>query len=223
MLPPRVFLLLLLPPLLLRDHMQGDAATPRPGLANVTLQYATQYVDHFGYDAAAAGTYAQRYFTYEAFATDPRNPRVVFFYAGNEDNIELYVNNTGLMWELGRKMGAVLIFAEHRYFGTSDPAVALPAVGDCRRYLTAEQATADYATLIRNLRRSRWGDDSNRVPVIGFGGRYVLPPPPPPAAHPTRPHRDSFYSHPHLACTSSATAECSVPGCECATRTHSTA
>ena len=39
------------------------------------------------------------------------------FYCGNEANVELYVNATGLMWEHAEKAGAVLVFAEHRYYG----------------------------------------------------------------------------------------------------------
>ena len=39
----------------------------------------------------------------------------IFLYTGNESPLEEYVNNTGLMWELGAKMGALLVFAEHRY------------------------------------------------------------------------------------------------------------
>lgn len=32
--------------------------------------------------------------------------------AGNEANVETYINFTGLLWELGEEMGALLIFAE---------------------------------------------------------------------------------------------------------------
>ena len=34
--------------------------------------------------------------------------------AGNEDAVEVYINFTGLMWELGRELNALLIFAEVR-------------------------------------------------------------------------------------------------------------
>ena len=29
-----------------------------------------------------------------------------------------YLNNTGLMWESAEAFGAMLVFAEHRYYGT---------------------------------------------------------------------------------------------------------
>ena len=46
---------------------------------------------------------------------------LLLFYFGNEDNVELYVNHTGLMWEAARPLGAALVFAEHRYYGQSKP------------------------------------------------------------------------------------------------------
>ena len=41
-------------------------------------------------------------------------PGPILFYTGNESPVEEYINNTGLMWEIGQQMGALLIFAEHR-------------------------------------------------------------------------------------------------------------
>ena len=35
--------------------------------------------------------------------------------------VEEYVNNTGLMWNLAKKMGCLVVFAEHRYEGQSFP------------------------------------------------------------------------------------------------------
>ena len=51
--------------------------------------------------------------------------------------MEEYVNNTGLMWELGASMGALLVFAEHRYEGSSVP--DLIGMEDCAAYVTVEQ------------------------------------------------------------------------------------
>ena len=45
----------------------------------------------------------------------------ILFYCGNEANVELYVNATGLMWERAPELGALLVFAEHRYYGDSQP------------------------------------------------------------------------------------------------------
>lgn len=57
--------------------------------------------------------------------------------AGNEGDVTVYVNHTGLMWENAPQFGALLVFAEHRYYGLSQP------FGDAAlkhiQYLTHEQ------------------------------------------------------------------------------------
>ncbi|CAE7673015.1 DPP7 [Symbiodinium pilosum] len=78
-----------------------------------------------------------------------------------------YVNNTGLMWQLGEKMGALLVFAEHRCEPQSHPMFN----GGCPRcvsYCTTAQALEDYATIISHLREKQ----AQRPPAIVFGGSY---------------------------------------------------
>jgi hypothetical protein len=71
------------------------------------------------------------------------------------------------MWENAKRFGAMLIFAEHRYYGESLP------FGDetfaHMEWLTSEQALADYATLLRTFKADRGLENA---PVIGFGGSY---------------------------------------------------
>lgn len=54
----------------------------------------------------------------------------IFFYLGNEADVTLYLNATGLMWESAEQFGALLLFAEHRYYGLSKPYPG--KVGVCR-------------------------------------------------------------------------------------------
>jgi lysosomal Pro-X carboxypeptidase len=77
---------------------------------------------------------------------------------------------TGLMWENAPDLGALLIFAEHRYFGKSlpFPGVEMPPPPQIN-YLQTDQALADYATLINALKTELHADSSV---VIGFGGSY---------------------------------------------------
>ena len=66
-----------------------------PGTPNTTVHYFDQLIDHFSWapplDNANATTYKQRYFVNDHW-WEPTGP--IFFYFGNEDNVELYVNHT---------------------------------------------------------------------------------------------------------------------------------
>ena len=76
----------------------------------------------------------------------------------------------GLMWENAESFGALLVFAEHRYYGKSQPfGGAQPTTGEELQYLTMEQALADYATLIDTIKKERKTESSK---VIAFGGSY---------------------------------------------------
>lgn len=119
-----------------------------PPRAQCTWSTFAQTLDHFARGATRGGgeTFSQRLCIYDGFTEDPSHPSVVLFYTGNESPVEEYVNNTGLMWELGAQTGALLVFAEHRYEGGSVP--DLVGMEDCAAYCSVEQALADYATVI---------------------------------------------------------------------------
>lgn len=144
------------------------AAAPQPGLPNVTLTWHDAFVDHFSF--ADARTFKQRVFTYDAHWS-PGGP--ILFYTGNEANVELYVNATGLMWENAASLGAMLVWAEHRYYGESLPlGSSSSANATTLRFLTMEQALADYAQLIHTLKATRPGAGGSAVVAIGgsYGG-----------------------------------------------------
>lgn len=71
------------------------------------------------------------------------------------------------MWEIAQEFGALLVFAEHRYYGQSMPfgnkSFTDPQYSG---YLTSEQALADYAQLLVET------VNLNQRPVIAFGGSY---------------------------------------------------
>eukprot|EP01063_Lacrimia_lanifica_P019677 TRINITY_DN27134_c0_g1_i1.p1 TRINITY_DN27134_c0_g1~~TRINITY_DN27134_c0_g1_i1.p1 ORF type:complete len:654 (+),score=241.05 TRINITY_DN27134_c0_g1_i1:28-1989(+) len=152
-------------------HPAGAPA--KPSVVNCTWRYyEDQRLDHFG---ELETTWAQRYCLYDKFwkgggevgfgnTNGERAP--IFFYTGNESPVEEYVNNTGLMWELGEKMGALIVFAEHRYEGKSVP--KMHGVPYCLSYCTSAQALADYAQLVGHL-KAEYATDA---PVVAFGGSY---------------------------------------------------
>ncbi|XP_069825817.1 lysosomal Pro-X carboxypeptidase [Dendropsophus ebraccatus] len=128
--------------------------------------YFDQKIDHFGFFEDS--TYRQRYLVSDTHWRKPGGP--ILFYTGNEGDITLFSNNTGFMWDIAEELGAMLVFAEHRYYGESMPFGNL-SYSDPKylNYLTSEQALADFAILIRFLKGSSESKDS---PVIAIGGSY---------------------------------------------------
>eukprot|EP00116_Pleurobrachia_bachei_P011517 sb/3471779/ len=131
-----------------------------------------QILDHFALDPAGA----ERKFQQRILLNlDHWNPDTgcIFFYTGNEGAIELFAQNTGLLWDLAPEFGAAIVFAEHRYYGNSMPFGSVNASFSDpahSRYMTVEQAMADFADNIVWVRRKLLGKLS--APVITFGGSY---------------------------------------------------
>uniref|UniRef100_A0A8C2RI88 Lysosomal Pro-X carboxypeptidase n=1 Tax=Capra hircus TaxID=9925 RepID=A0A8C2RI88_CAPHI len=82
-----------------------------------------------------------------------------------------YIQQKGFMWDIAEEMKAMLVFAEHRYYGESLPFGA-DSFSDSRHlnFLTTEQALADFAKLIKYLKRTIPG--ARNQPVIALGGSY---------------------------------------------------
>ena len=70
---------------------------------------------------------------------------------------------------LAPKYGALLVFAEHRYFGESLPFGDKSFERNNIGYLNTDQALADYAVLITSLQKNT---SSENCPVFAFGGSY---------------------------------------------------
>lgn len=95
------------------------------------------------------------------------------------------------MWEIAEEFEALLVFAEHRYYGESLPYGRMSYDNSRLGYLTSQQALADYVDLLTYLRRTDMsvyrrlyeadddsfdaslpGYSSPSNPVIAFGGSY---------------------------------------------------
>ena len=87
--------------------------------------------------------------------------------AGNEGPVETYIRNTGLMAEHAEAFGALLLYAEHRYYGKSEPLGGADSWRRDARFLSSGQALADYAALLSD-RAAAWG--AQRSAVVAFGG-----------------------------------------------------
>jgi hypothetical protein len=109
----------------------------------------------------------------------------LFFYCGNEGDIEMFWNNTGFQFELAQEfsksfdlyfflshfalqnvtmiidtllsnfrviLDALVVFAEHRFYGKTMPLGEHSMTVEGLSYCTVEQALADYAKLITWLK-----------------------------------------------------------------------
>jgi len=140
-----------------------------PSAADCKEEWFDQRVDHFSSKLPPGGSYTwrQRFFTNDRY----HNPDsgCVFFYTGNEGDVTLYANNTGLMWENAKQFGALLVFAEHRYYGSSWPLANESFSLQHMQYLSSQQALADYALLLNAVKQQR---NISSQPAIAFGGSY---------------------------------------------------
>uniref|UniRef100_A0A5K3EXI6 Ribosomal RNA-processing protein 40 n=1 Tax=Mesocestoides corti TaxID=53468 RepID=A0A5K3EXI6_MESCO len=123
-----------------------------------------QKISHFDFSFPSL-TFNQR-FVYEDQWYKPGGP--IFFYCGNEGNILSFWNNTGFLFDIAPTFNALILFAEHRYYGESLPfpsSFNQPYIG----YLTIEEAMADFANLIPAVKQQF---NATSAPVIAFGGSY---------------------------------------------------
>ncbi len=74
----------------------------------------TQNVDHFNFRVSA--TFEQRVLV-NTDSYQPGGP--ILFYCGNEGDITEFYANTGFVFDIAPTFNAVVVFAEHRYFGES--------------------------------------------------------------------------------------------------------
>jgi len=139
--------------------------------ATCQLQYETRYceqrVDHFSF--VNSDTYLQKYLYNDTFWDHDGGP--IFIYTGNEGDIEGFAQSSGFVWDIAPEFNALVIFAEHRYYGDSMPYGELSTTNlTYYGFLSAEQALADFASLIYEIKNSTPGAANS--PVISFGGSY---------------------------------------------------
>ncbi|KAM4846065.1 lysosomal Pro-X carboxypeptidase [Thomomys bottae] len=141
---------------------------PHPTRArNYSVRYFHQKVNHFGFSDVK--TFKQRYLISDRHWKEDGGS--ILFYTGNEGDIVWFSNNTGFMWDVAEELNAMLVFAEHRYYGKSLP-FGEHSFKDSRHlnFLTSEQALVDFVELIKYLKRAIPG--AEKQPVIAIGGSY---------------------------------------------------
>jgi len=84
--------------------------------------------------------------------------------------VTLFYENAGFLTKvLGSEFKALILFAEHRYFGESMPFGNQSFTKENNVYLTVEQALADYVEFLKWYTKEIDCDD---CPIIAFGGSY---------------------------------------------------
>ncbi|XP_060592808.1 dipeptidyl peptidase 2-like [Ruditapes philippinarum] len=126
-----------------------------------------QRLDHFNFVSYGDKTFKQRYLIQDQWWNPGKGP--IFFYTGNEGPITTFWDATGFVFDIAPQFGALVVFAEHRYYGESLPFGNATFEPANMGLLSVNQALADYALLIKFLKQSLNATD---CPVITFGGSY---------------------------------------------------
>jgi lysosomal Pro-X carboxypeptidase len=97
------------------------ATTAKP----FTAHYFPQELDHFTFTPNSSMTFNQKYLLNDTFwrrpggddggaGTSKQQAGPLFVYTGNEGDIEWFATNTGFMFDVAPKFGALLVFIEVR-------------------------------------------------------------------------------------------------------------
>lgn len=142
--------------------------------------FILQPLDHFN-PSARQHALRQRYLLCGDKASTKSTDGRIFLYTGNEAPVDLYARYMGQLWDLSDRFGALLVFAEHRFFGKSNfvasgvtNETSMLDMGSNRsmmmyQHLTPQQAVLDFAKLIEDLQSTR---SSKSRGAVAFGGSY---------------------------------------------------
>jgi lysosomal Pro-X carboxypeptidase len=126
-------------------------------------------IDHFVTNGTQP-TYKMRYLIDESQAQGQTNPPILF-YTGNEGDINAFYDNSGFITKnLSIEFKGVVVFGEHRYYGTSMPFGDQSFTKENVKFLTVDQTLMDFVKLIKYIKSSN--TNYAKSPVFAFGGSY---------------------------------------------------
>ena len=77
-------------------------------------KYFSQRLDHFSFSELP--NFPQRYLINTESWVGPERLGPIFFYCGNEGEIDWFAENTGFVWEIAPRFGAMVVFPEVKKF-----------------------------------------------------------------------------------------------------------
>lgn len=155
------------------DKMFGSGFEFEDQVKRASAGAPTEYnftckVDHF--NTSSTSTFPLRYIVDKSNYDPATGP--ILFYTGNEGGIWAFYNNSGFVTTtLAQKWKAMVVFAEHRFYGTSMPfGNTTFADKNNLKFLKVEQVLWDYVDLLQFLKQQ--DPTLKNKATIAFGGSY---------------------------------------------------
>eukprot|EP01018_Ginkgo_biloba_P013608 Gb_08404 [translate_table: standard] len=139
---------------------------------DLETHHYTQTLDHFTYTPEGYRTFQHRYLVNRKYWGGPQTNSPIFAYTGDEGDIVGDEAYAGFMIDIAPHFQALLVYIEHRYYGSTMPFGSREESyknASTLGYFTSTQALADYATIIIDLKKNLSAQD---CPVIVLGGSY---------------------------------------------------
>ncbi|EEF38691.1 lysosomal pro-X carboxypeptidase, putative [Ricinus communis] len=134
------------------------------------IHYYTQTLDHFNYKPESYATFQQRYILNFKYWGGANTSSPIFLYTGAEENLIYHVDRS--IVELAARFRGLLLYIEHRYYGESMPFGSEEQAlqnSSTLGYLSSEQALADYAQVITDVKKNL---SAENCPAIAVGASY---------------------------------------------------
>ncbi|KAK8942808.1 hypothetical protein KSP39_PZI009569 [Platanthera zijinensis] len=141
-------------------------------LPDFEMRNYTQTLDHFNFGPNSYDTFLQRYAINFKYWGGANTSSPIFVYIGDEGKLVIDKFTTDFLVTKAPHFKSLLVFIEHRYYGQSNPFGSMEEAyknSSTLQYLSSEQALADCAQLITDLKKNLSAENS---PVIAVGGSY---------------------------------------------------
>ncbi|KAK8943029.1 hypothetical protein KSP39_PZI009502 [Platanthera zijinensis] len=141
-------------------------------LPDFEMRNYTQTLDHFNFGPNSYDTFLQRYAMNFKYWGGANTSSPIFVYIGDEEELFIDKFTTDFLVTNAPHFKSLLVFIEHRYYGESNPFGSMEEAyknSSTLQYLSSEQALADCAQLITDLKKNLSAENS---PVIVVGGSY---------------------------------------------------